>query len=88
MVIVVLLINLHKKFSVNYSKSFTVLWKTIIANIIMFAILYILKIFVPFDGLGRGLSLVMTIIYGVVGAFIYLIRFFQIYIILLKLKVF
>ena len=73
MVIVVLLINLHKKFSVNYSKSFTVLWKTIIANIIMFAILYILKIFVPFDGLGRGLSLVMTIIYGVVGAFIYLI---------------
>ena len=49
------------------------LWKTIVANMIMFAILCILKIFIPFDGLNRGLSLVMIIIYGFVGAFIYLI---------------
>ena len=73
MVIVVLLINLYKKFSVNYSKSFSVLWKTIVANLIMFAVLYIMKIFIPFDGLSRGLSLVMIIIYGVIGAFVYLI---------------
>lgn len=73
MVIVILLYNLYKKFNVNYKKSFNVLWKTIVANMIMFAILCILKIFIPFDGLNRGLSLVMIIIYGFVGAFIYLI---------------
>ena len=73
MVIVILLYNLYKKFNLNYNMSFNVLWKTIIANIIMFAILYILKIFIPFDGLNRGLSLVMVLIYGVIGAFIYLI---------------
>ena len=73
MVIVVLLYNLYKKFSLNYKMSFNILWKTIIANIVMFVILYILKLFIPLDGLGRGLSLVMMIIYGSVGAFIYLI---------------
>ena len=73
MVISVLLYNLYKKFSVNYKMAFNVLWKTIVANIIMFIILYALKLFIPFDGLGRGLSLVMVVIYGVVGASIYLV---------------
>ena len=80
MVIVVLLYNLYKKFSVNYSKSFTVLWKTILANIIMLAILCILKLFIPFNDLGRGLSLVMVIVYGAVGGFIYLIATIRLHI--------
>nr|MBP3258933.1 polysaccharide biosynthesis protein [Bacilli bacterium] len=80
MVIVVLLYDLYKKFSVNYSKSFTVLWKTILANLIMFIVLYILKLFIPFNDLGRGLSLVMVIVYGGVGVFIYLITTIRLHI--------
>lgn len=73
MVIIVLLINLHKKYKTNYKESSTVLWKVILSNIVMFSVLYIMKIFIPFEGLSRLSSILMVLLYGLVGIIIYLI---------------
>ncbi len=81
LVIFALLVNLNKKFNVNYKKAFSTLWKVLVSNVVMFAILYILSIFVPFNNLTRVSSLFITFVYGIVGVAIYLI-------ITIKLKVY
>ena len=72
-VIIVLLINLYKKFIVNYRNSLSTLFKVFISTIIMFIILYVMKLFIPITDLGRVKSLLIVMIYAVVGVTIYLI---------------
>lgn len=73
MVIIVLLINLNKKFVVGYKNSLKVLLKVFISTIIMFAVLFIMKLFIPITNLSRIKSIFVIIIYAIVGVTIYLI---------------
>lgn len=70
-VIIVLLINLHKKFNTEYSEASKVLGKVLLSTLIMFIVLFIVKIFLPFNNIGRGMSIVMCILYGAIGVIVY-----------------
>lgn len=72
-VIIVLLINLHKKFKIDYKDSYITLGKAVASVVMMFIVLYILKQLVPFDGLGRVMCLIMGTLYGIIGAIVYII---------------
>lgn len=72
-VITVLLINLNKKLKCNYRLSLTTLSKTIVSCIVMLIILFMMNIFIPINELGRVMSLLVCVLYGVIGIIVYLI---------------
>src|SRR5574344_681730 len=72
-VVFVLLMNLNHKFGTNYKMSFKTLLKTILSCLVMMVLLFIIKTFIPITNLSRIHSLLVCVLYGVIGIIIYLI---------------
>ncbi len=68
-----LLKNLNKKYKVNYLSTFTVLTKTLLSVAIMFVSLQIINLFISIDVTSRIDSILIVILYGIVGAIIYFV---------------
>lgn len=71
-VIMVLLINMKRKFKTNYHNSYLTLVKTLFSCFIMILVLDLLKLIIPINDLGRLSSLLITLIYGIIGVIIYM----------------
>ncbi|MEG0826446.1 MAG: polysaccharide biosynthesis protein [Bacilli bacterium] len=67
------LIDLKKAFKIKYKESIKVLIVSLAASIIMILILYLLKQYIPITNLGKLKSLLVVILYGIIGLIIYII---------------
>lgn len=67
------LYTLKKEIKVNYKNTLKLLLKVIISLITMLLSLTLLKLFIPLDNSSRLISILIVIIYAVVGALIYFI---------------
>jgi O-antigen/teichoic acid export membrane protein len=70
--IILMLISLSKRIKVDYKETAKRIFKMLFVCFIMVIVLLILNIFIPLNVEGRLSSLIITIIYSVIGFFIYL----------------
>lgn len=65
------LCDIKKTIHISYKKTFKHLGYILLCCFLMFLVLSGLSYFIPITGYGRGMSIVITIIYAIVGAIIY-----------------
>lgn len=64
--------TINKECNISYRDTLQKLMKILIPVVSMIAVLSTLKIFLPFNDLSRGMALLYTAIYAIVGAVVYL----------------
>ena len=69
----IMLFALKKKYGFNYSNIFKTLWKTLFALIVMMAVLFILNFVFPVNVVDRMVSLLVIIVYTIIGAITYIL---------------
>lgn len=67
-----LIIYIKKSFNFHYKSLFINCLKIILCNVIMIAILYLVKLIYPIDSLGRIGALSECVVYGIIGVIIYI----------------
>ena len=63
---------MKKENNLNYKSTFKTLLKILVPTISMLVILYILKIFLPFENLNKVKSILYITIYTLVGGIVYI----------------
>lgn len=76
-VIIFLLIMLNKKIKVTYYSALKTLIKTILSTGIMVVVLMIIKLFIPLNVTGRFSSILICILYAIVGGIVYLVASYK-----------
>lgn len=69
--IAICLIDLKKQFQVNYTETFKRWIYIIISVVIMVGVLNVLNVFLPIAGHGRGMAVLITAIYALIGMVVY-----------------
>ena len=72
-VINLIALNKDKDLKVNYNPTLINLFKIAYTIIIMFIVLYIMKLFIPITGHSRIISLLLVMLYGIVGMVVYFV---------------
>ena len=68
---IISLIDLKKNFKIKYDKVIKILSSSLIATLIMIIVLNLLKIIIPINNLGRISSILVIILYAIIGSIIY-----------------
>ena len=77
--ILFLLWQLKKQYSMEYHQTKIILFKTIVSCLIMVSVLSLLKLIIPITSLNRLYSIILCVIYAIVGMIVY-------FIVMLKIK--
>lgn len=67
-----LLIYIKKTFNFHYKSLITNSLKIVLCNIIMLAVLYLIKLVYPIDSISRFDSLIKCFVYGIIGSIVYI----------------
>ena len=78
--IIFLLWRLNKKYNISYKETFSVLWKSLISSLVMLIVIYLLSFIIKIDNSNRIISVIICIVYCIIGGFTY-------FVVALKLKI-
>lgn len=70
--IVYLMVIFNNKYNVKYKETLKNLSKVLLSTIVMYIVISLISVFIPVDATSRGVALIQTLIYSVIGGITYL----------------
>ena len=69
--IVISLVYLNRKSNINFEKLVSNFFDILCGSILMLVVLFIIKIFIPFNSINRFINLILIVFYSIIGVIVY-----------------